>query len=679
MSMRVYEFAKQYGLSTKKALELLHEGGFEIGSHMSVLDAAAIDFLEKKIVTSSPSPITKRTDSPVAESKQVHSSRKEFREADVSAKSSSDQSYSNKSNPGTRPTSGATAQVTKPTGLVAGPLMVAEVAEKIDKPVTEIIMTLLKWGSAFTKNQVVPEELVVRLAQQFGVPVVEVEKKSEALLDKTLAGGELVQGRLPVVVVVGHVDHGKTTLLDYIRKTRVASREKGGITQHLGAYEAVTDHGSIVFLDTPGHEAFSKIRVRGVKVADLAILVVAADDGVMPQTIEAIKHIKSMEVPVIVAINKIDKADPSRIEVVKREVSQYGLLPEEWGGDVVCMPISAKLGKGVDELLEMILLQSQIMELKAETAGRAQGYVLEARLEKGRGIVATIICQRGVLRIGDYFKAGNTVGKVTSLLDSHGKRQHLVSPSIPALVAGFEELPEPGDLFEVIDKEAYKKIRLSLEARKSLAPRSSMAKDSFNILIKTDSNSSKEALVGSIEKLSKKLDRGYHIIHSGVGSISESDVTLAYNTGSKIIGLHIKPEASAAQLALRLGVEIKLFDIIYKLLESLEERSEKAKPIKMVRKKIGEATVLKVFDIKNLGVIAGSYVKDGRFSKEGTVVIYRGNRKVGEGAINSLQRDRKQVKEVHTGYECAFLVEGFDTWQPDDRVECYLEVPETLK
>jgi len=557
--------------------------------------------------------------------------------------------------------------------------MVAEVAEKIDKPVTEIIMTLLKWGSAFTKNQVVPEELVVRLAQQFGVPVVEVEKKSEALLDKTLAGGELVQGRLPVVVVVGHVDHGKTTLLDYIRKTRVASREKGGITQHLGAYEAVTDHGSIVFLDTPGHEAFSKIRVRGVKVADLAILVVAADDGVMPQTIEAIKHIKSMEVPVIVAINKIDKADPSRIEVVKREVSQYGLLPEEWGGDVVCMPISAKLGKGVDELLEMILLQSQIMELKAETAGRAQGYVLEARLEKGRGIVATIICQRGVLRIGDYFKAGNTVGKVTSLLDSHGKRQHLVSPSIPALVAGFEELPEPGDLFEVIDKEAYKKIRLSLEARKSLAPRSSMAKDSFNILIKTDSNSSKEALVGSIEKLSKKLDRGYHIIHSGVGSISESDVTLAYNTGSKIIGLHIKPEASAAQLALRLGVEIKLFDIIYKLLESLEERSEKAKPIKMVRKKIGEATVLKVFDIKNLGVIAGSYVKDGRFSKEGTVVIYRGNRKVGEGAINSLQRDRKQVKEVHTGYECAFLVEGFDTWQPDDRVECYLEVPETLK
>lgn len=677
--MRVYEFAKQHGLSTKEALELLHDGGFEIGSHMAVLDAAAIDFLEKKIVKPSSAPITKRTDSPVAESKQVHSKHKESRGADVPVERPSMQSRSNRSTQENHSTHDAVIKTTQPAGLVAESMMVSEVAEKLGKPVTEIIMTLLKWGSVFTKNQVIPEELVVRIAQHFGVPVGEVEKKSEVLLDKTVDGGELVQGRLPVVVVVGHVDHGKTTLLDYIRKTRVAAREKGGITQHLGAYEAVTDHGNIVFLDTPGHEAFSKIRVRGVKVADLAILVVAADDGVMPQTIEAIKHIKSMGVPVIVAINKIDKADPSRIEVVKREVSQHGLLPEEWGGDVVCMPISAKLGKGVDELLEMILLQSQIMELKAETAGQAQGYVLEARLEKGRGIVATIICQRGILRVGDYFKAGNTVGKVTSLLDSHGKRQHAVNPSIPVLVAGFEELPEPGDLFEVIDKEAYKKARLSLEARKSLAPRSSTAKDSFNILIKTDSNSSKEALIGSIEKLSKKLDRGYHVINSGVGSISESDVMLAYNTSSKIVGLHIKPEASAAQLALRLGVEIKLFDIIYKLLESLEERSEKAKPTKMVRKKIGEATVLKVFDIKNLGVIAGSYVKDGRFSKDGTVVIYRGNRKVGEGAISSLQRDRKQVKEVHTGYECAFLIAGFDAWQPDDRVECYLEVPETSK
>jgi translation initiation factor IF-2 len=667
--MRVYEFAKTKNLSAKEVIELLRKEGFEISSHMAVLDQDALNFLEKKLSKLEPEKKVSRPNSTAPAPQKQEAPKKTTMEKSVVAYTKKHESLP-KSEP---------KKIVKPLGLTAEAAMVSDVAEGVHKPVTEVILTLLKWGHVYTKNSMLPEELVVKLAKHYNVPVFEVEKKEETSLKKEVEAGEYVKDRLPVVVVVGHVDHGKTTLLDYIRKTRVAAKEKGGITQHLGAYEATTPQGNIVFLDTPGHEAFSKIRVRGVKVADIAVLVVAADDGVMPQTVEAIKHIQSMGVPVVVAINKVDKVDPSRIEVVKREISQHGLLPEDWGGDVICVPISAKLGKGVDQLLEMLLLQAQIMELRADTSGPAHGYVLEAKLEKGRGIVATIICQRGTLAVGDHFKAGATVGKVTSLVDSHGRRLQSVSPSIPVLVAGFESLPEAGDMFEVIDKDTYKKVRLALEVRKSFAPKATGAKDAFNIIVKTDTNSSKEALVSSIEKISKKLEKGYNIIQSGVGSITESDVMLASNTGSKIIALHVKPEVSAAQLAARLGVEIKLFEIIYKLLEDLEAVSESAKEIKKVKTKIGEAVVLKVFDIKNLGVIAGCYIKEGRFNKDGTVIVYRGNRKVGEGPIKSLQRERKQVKEAHAGYECGFLVDGFDAWQPDDRVECYLELPEGSK
>lgn len=667
--MRVYEFAKTKNLSAKEVIELLRKEGFEISSHMAVLDQDALNFLEKKLSKSEPEKKVSRPNSTAPVPQKQEAPKKTTMEKSAVT-------YTKKHEPLSKPES---KKIVKPLGLTAEPAMVSDVAEGIHKPVTEIILTLLKWGHVYTKNSMLPEELVVKLAKHYNVPVFEVEKREEVSLKKEVEAGEYVKDRLPVVVVVGHVDHGKTTLLDYIRKTRIAAKEKGGITQHLGAYEATTPQGNIVFLDTPGHEAFSKIRVRGVKVADIAVLVVAADDGVMPQTVEAIKHIQSMGVPVVVAINKVDKVDPSRIEVVKREISQHGLLPEDWGGDVICVPISAKLGKGVDQLLEMILLQAQIMELRADTSGPAHGYVLEAKLEKGRGIVATIICQRGTLAVGDHFKAGATVGKVTSLVDSHGRRLQSVSPSIPVLVAGFESLPEAGDMFEVVDKDTYKKVRLALEVRKSSAPKATGAKDAFNIIVKTDTNSSKEALVSSIEKISKKLEKGYNIIQSGVGSITESDVMLASNTGSKIIALHVKPEVSAAQLAARLGVEVKLFEIIYKLLEDLEAVSEGAKEIKKIKTKIGEAVVLKVFDIKNLGVIAGCYIKEGRFNKDGTVIVYRGNRKVGEGPIKSLQRERKQVKEAHAGYECGFLVDGFDAWQPDDRVECYLELPEGSK
>nr|MBA2306544.1 translation initiation factor IF-2 [Candidatus Dependentiae bacterium] len=480
----------------------------------------------------------------------------------------------------------------------------------------------------------------------------------------------------PIVVVIGHVDHGKTTLLDFIRKTRVAAKEKGGITQHLGAYEVKTNHGAIVFLDTPGHEAFSLMRARGIRVADIAILVIAADDGIMPQTIEAIKRSKEAGIQLIVALNKMDKATPGQVEVVKRQLAQHDLAPEEWGGQTVCMPISAKLGTGVDEMLEVVALQAQLLDLKANLSLPAQGYVLESKIEKGRGPVATVICHHGILKVGDYFSAGTTWGKVSSLVNSRGERLQQSHPSMPVQISGFSELPQAGDFFQVTTQEAAKKGALTPRARPDMgAYTKKEGETDLSVIVKADNASSREALLNALSKV-KSDHRRCSVLYSGVGDISESDVMLATDTGSLIYGFHVKIESNALPLIQKKGVIIKMFDIIYKLLEDVEHILESGKPIKMISKKIGEALVLKVFDIKNLGIVAGAQVKSGRFIRDGKVIIFRGKNKVGEGTIKGLQRDRKSVKEVHTGFECAFLVDGFDTWEPDDRVECYQEVPE---
>jgi translation initiation factor IF-2 len=566
-----------------------------------------------------------------------------------------------------------------PDTLILSSMTVADFAQKVHKPVTEVITTLLKQGTVASKNQVISEKTVASLAQIYGIKTVaKVEQAQEKLISPELALHESsLKPRLPVVVVIGHVDHGKTTLLDYIRKTRVATREKGGITQHLGAYEVTTAHGNIVFLDTPGHEAFSLIRVRGLKVADIAILVVAADDGVMPQTIEAIKRAKAAQIPIIVAINKIDKATPAQVETVKRQLAQHDLLPEDWGGQTVCVAISAKLGTGVDELLDVISLQAQLLELKANYAVPAQGYVLESKLEKGRGPVATVICLNGQLSIGDYFVCGAVFGKVSSLVNSAGIRIKTVPPSLPVLVAGFEQLPHAGDIFQVISPEDYKKrnaVSLSTAAETGFQ-KGATEQNAIPILLKTDNASSREALVRSLEALSAKLPKKFAIVHAALGDVSESDIMLAFDTHALIYSFHVKTEPHALALLHKYPVTIKHFDIIYKLLEDLEAVAEAGRPIEYISKKIGEAIVLKVFDIKNLGVVAGALVKTGRFVRDGKVVVWRGKQKVGEGTIKGLQREKKSVKEVHAGFECGFLVDGFSDWQVDDRVECFQEVP----
>ncbi len=672
--MRIYELSKELNVSSKDLLQALNVAGIAAKNHMSSIDEKSENFLRKKFSNPAAHEETKQ---------KPHLTNKEPMQKESAEQGRGKFSAPKKIQDSTpvvvkketilTPVSTATNE-DAPKKIILKPMLVGDVADYLLKPVNEVILTLLRWGVVAPKNKQLPEDIIARLAAHYGV---EIEKKEatqkQALVPLEKQGAGSLKERLPVIVVLGHVDHGKTSLLDFIRKTRVVSKEKGGITQHLGAYQAHTNHGDLVFLDTPGHEAFPKIRQRGVRVADIGVLVIAADDGIMPQTIEAIQQLKTMKVPIVVAINKIDKVEPVRLEVVKRQLAEQDLLPEEWGGEIVCIPISALTGKGVDQLLEMIALQAQLLELRASREGFARCYVLESKLEKGRGPVATLICQHGTLRVGDYFVCGSTSGRVSSIKNSQGKMLQLAEPSIPVLVAGFKDIPAAGDLFNVLPKAD---IRSTIQHKDGFAAFAmNRSEDGINLLIKTDTNSSREALLDAIHKLTKKSDASFNIVHSGVGDISESDVELAYSTGTVIIGLHVKAESNALLLAQRRSVSIRLYDIIYKLLESLAEESQKTKKVEMVKSKIGEAIVRAVFDIKGVGVVAGSYVQDGRFVRDGYIIARRGSEKIGEGRIISLQRDKKTVKEVHTGYECGFVVEGITDWQVDDRAECYIEVP----
>lgn len=657
--MRVHEFAKQYALTSKKVLDVLLKEGIEVKSHMSILPDGALVVLEKAFVKNGSTSSQKGT---------VASKKSEQKDGFVSQKEKIEKS---------------TESLLLDSGkvLVLQPLSVSEFAVKADLPVSDVILSLLKEGKACAKNYVLPVELVRYLCEQY-----EIETKSPVLEKKNVLSGEVAlskeneQERLPVVVVMGHVDHGKTTLLDYIRKTRVAAKEKGGITQHLGAYSVSTGQGDLVFLDTPGHEAFSKIRKRGASVADIAILVIAADDGIMPQTLESIKAIKALDIPVIVAINKIDRVDEQRIEVVKRQLTQHDWLPEEWGGDIMCLPISAKEGKGIDSLLEMIVLQADMLELKASRSVPAQGYVLESRMLKGRGSVATVVCRQGTLRVGDFIIVGAVVGKVTTLTNSFGKQCKEIAPSVPALVTGFSELPSVGELFKVVPEVEYRKAKSSQSKLTATQQQIfSEAAQKFNIILKADTRSSLEALHESFKKFSQKTVKNIVLIRSTVGDISESDALLAESTGAVIIGFNVKAESNATLVARKSSVQIHLFGVIYKLLEKLEKMAVKKQEIKMELVKTGQATVLKVFDIKKLGVIAGCVVNEGLFSAKGIVVALRGKQEIGRGKIKSLQREKKVVKEVHTGFECGFIVEGFGDWQVDDIAECYINQPVPVK
>ena len=578
--------------------------------------------------------------------------------------------------------------------MTAETITVRDLTERIGKPAGEIIKKLMLLGIMATINQELDYDTASLVASEFGVTLeMKLDKTAEdALSEENVedAAEDLVS-RPPVVTIMGHVDHGKTSLLDYIRKTKVTSGEAGGITQHIGAYTANVDGRAITFLDTPGHEAFTAMRARGTQATDIAILVVAADDGVMPQTIESINHAKAAKCPIIVAINKMDKptADP---DAVKQELTRYEVVPEEWGGDTIVVPVSAKTGDGVDELLENVLLLADMLELKANPNRKARGVIIEAKLDHSRGAVATALVQTGTLHVGDMVVAGNAYGRVRAMISSRGERVKNALPSMPVELIGFGGVPEAGDEFMAVADE--KLARQVVEERAAKA-RASMIKNSsastleelyskleegevkdLNIIIKADVQGSVEAVKQSLEKLSNKEVR-VRTIHSGVGAVTENDVMLAGIDGAIIIGFNVRPDAKAREAATRDGIDIRYYRVIYQAIEDVEKAMKGMLTPEFRENVLGHAEVRNVFKITNVGIVAGSYVTDGLIQRNAQVRLLRDNIVVYEGKLTSLQRFKDAVKEVKDGYECGVCLENYSDIKEGDVIECFVmeEIP----
>ena len=573
-------------------------------------------------------------------------------------------------------------------------ITVKELAEVLKMSGTELVKNLMKKGLMFGINQSMDFEQAAAIAEDFNVILEKEEEKDifeEAFNDDPDDDKDLVE-RPPVVVVMGHVDHGKTSLLDSIRHSRVTAGEAGGITQHIGAYTVEIDGKPITFLDTPGHEAFTAMRMRGAQVTDIAVLVVAADDGVMPQTIEAINHAKAAGVEIIVAINKIDKpsANPDR---VKQELIEYGLLAEDWGGSTICVPVSAVTKEGIDNLLEMIILSAEMKELKANPKRKARGTIIEAQLDKGRGPVATVLVQTGTLNIGDPIVAGSAHGRVRAMMDDKGRRVKKAGPSKPVEILGLSEVPVAGDSFYVAESEKQaRQIAESVVAKNRVdmlkdTPQKVSLDDLFNqiqagnvkdlnIVVKADVQGSVEAVRQSLEKLSNEEVR-VRIIHGGVGTITESDVMLASASNAIIIGFNVRPEPAAKAFADTEKVDIRLYRVIYNAIEDITAAMKGMLDPVYREKVIGHAEVRQLFKASGVGTIAGSYVLDGKFQRNAKVRIIRDGIVVYEGELESLKRFKDDVKEVNTGYECGLVFKKFNDVKEGDVAEAFImeEIP----
>ena len=573
-------------------------------------------------------------------------------------------------------------------------LTIRELAEKMKMQPSVIVKKLFMEGIMVTVNHEIDFEKAQEIALEFDIIAEQEEKVDviEELLKEEEEDESTLVPRPPVVCVMGHVDHGKTSLLDAIRRTNVTDREAGGITQHIGAYVVSIKGQKITFLDTPGHEAFTAMRMRGANATDIAVLVVAADDGVMPQTVEAINHAKAAGVEIIVAINKVDKPS-ANIERVKQELSEYELIPEDWGGSTIFVPVSAKTHDGIENLLEMILLTSEVCELKANPKRRARGLVIEAQLDKGKGPVATILVQKGTLRVGDFIAAGASSGKVRAMMDDKGRRVKEAGPSTPVEILGLSDVPNAGEVLVATenDKEAKHFAATFVSENKNRLLEETKAKMSLddlfnqiqegnlkelNIVVKADVQGSVEAVKQSLVKLSNE-EVVVKIIHGGVGAINESDVTLASASNAIIIGFNVRPDATAKTIAEQEGVDLRLYRVIYQALEDVEAAMKGMLDPVFEEKVIGHAEVRQIFKASGVGNIAGSYVLDGIFQRGCSVRITREGSQIFEGLLASLKRFKDDVKEVRAGYECGLVFEGFNDIQEFDQVEAYtmVEVP----
>ena len=567
-------------------------------------------------------------------------------------------------------------------------ITVGELASRMKKTAAEVIKQLIKLGVMATVNQTVDYDTAALVAMELGC---KVEKEvivtiEERLIDDREDKPEELQPRSPVVVVMGHVDHGKTSLLDAIRNTNVASGEAGGITQHIGAYTVKINGKPITFLDTPGHAAFTSMRARGAMCTDIAILVVAADDGIMPQTVEAINHAKAANIPIIVAINKMDKhgANPDRI---KQQLTEYDLVPEEWGGETIICPISAKTGQGIDELLEMVILTAEVQELKANPNRLAKGVVIEARLDKSRGPVATLLVQNGTLKQGDILIAGTAVGRVRVMTDDKGRTVKTAGPSMPVEITGLAEVPGAGDIFNAVEDErmARQLVEQRKEEIKAAANKTKgkvTLEDLFaqiqegemkelNIIVKADVQGSAEAVKASLEKISNEEVR-VKVIHAGVGAISENDVLLASTSNAIIVGFNVRPDPVAAASAARAKVDMRMYRVIYDAINEIQDAMKGMLAPKFKEVIIGHAEVRQTYKVSAIGTIAGCYVKDGKVTRDAQVRVLRDNIVIHEGQLGSLQRFKDSVKEVAANYECGMSIEKFNDIKEGDIFECFV-------
>lgn len=566
-------------------------------------------------------------------------------------------------------------------------ISVGELASRLKKTGAQVVGKLMQLGVMASMSDVIDFDTASLVALEFNAKVehevhVTIE---ERLIDVSEDAEEDLVPRSPVVVVMGHVDHGKTSLLDSIRNTHVTAGEAGGITQHIGAYTVDWQGNHITFLDTPGHAAFTSMRMRGANTTDIAILVVAADDGIMPQTIEAINHAKAANIPIIVAVNKMDKpeANPDR---VMQQLTEYELVPEDWGGDTIVCKVSALTGEGIDNLLEMLLLTAEMKELKANPNRRAQGTVIEARLDKGRGPVATLLVQNGTLKSGDILIAGTAVGRVRVMTDYRGRKLNEAGPSTPVEIAGLADVPAAGDSFHAVEDErmARELAAQRIEAAKQEAakPQQKVTLDDLfaqiqegevkdlNVIVKADVQGSAEALKASLEKLSNDEVR-VSIIHTGVGAINESDVLLAQTAGAIIVGFNVRPDPAASDNAKRSGVDMRLYRVIYECLDEIEAAMKGLLAPKFKEEELGRAEVRQVFRASNIGTVAGSYVVDGKILRGATLRIVRDGIVVHEGAMASLKRFKDDVREVASGYECGISIENFTDIKEGDIIEAF--------
>lgn len=727
--MRVYEYAKKLNKSSKEIITKLTENNIEVANHMSMIDEDAIKILDTAYTTNNEKTQAKKSES----NKQKPEQKKTKKEpilpsTDQSDSDNSDDdkyNYDNKKAKGPKkvkakqdkekdktadnkitkqnpknkrqhpnhqhqqnqqqaPKNEESAKVVK----YEGSLTVGELAKKLSKEPSEIIKKLMMLGVMATINQDLDDDTIELIASEFGV---EVQK--EVVLDMTDLDSYIVEDkpeelveRPPVVTIMGHVDHGKTTLLDSIRHAKVAAGEAGGITQHIGAYQVEVNDKKITFLDTPGHEAFTTMRARGASVTDITILVVAADDGVMPQTKEAINHAKAAGVPIIVAVNKIDKesANPDR---VMQELTEFNLIPESWGGDTIFVMLSALKGTGIDELLEMILLVSEVEEYKANRERLAVGTVIEANLDKGRGPVATLLVQNGTLKVGDPIVVGSTYGRVRAMVNDLGRRVKVAPPSTPVEITGLHEVPSAGDRFIVFEDE--KKARQVGEARaqkhieEQRTERNKVSlEDLFeqikqgemkeiNLIVKADVHGSAEAMSSSLQKIDVEGVK-VKIIHTGVGAITESDVILASASNAIIIGFNVRPDVNAKKTAEVENVDIRLHRIIYKAIEEIEAAMKGMLDPEFEEKVIGQVEVRNTFKVSKVGTIAGCYVTDGKVTRDSGIRLVRDGVVIFEGEVDTLKRFKDDAKEVSQGYECGMTIKNFNDIKEGDIIEAYV-------